>query len=225
MASVDVLTQVKICGLCSPEDAAMAVEAGADYVGVILSPGFSRAQPLERAREILLAAYSAQRVGVFVNVATVDVLHAAEQLRLDVVQLHGDESTALALRCRDAGMAVWKAIRPRTVEEYTEAAAHWAGSADGLLVDGWSAHAAGGTGARFDWNAIGAARRHSAGKFRFIAAGGLRPDNVAEAVRLLQPDVVDVSSGVESSPCRKSAERVSEFIGAVRALAVQETLD
>lgn len=225
MASVDVLTQIKICGLCSPADAAMVVEAGADYVGVILSPGFSRAQPLERAREILLAADTAQRVGVFVNVAPIDVLHAAEQLRLDVVQLHGDESTALALRCRDAGMAVWKAIRPRTVEEYTEAAGRWAESVDGLLVDGWSAHAAGGTGARFDWHAIAAARRHAAGKSRFIAAGGLRPDNVADAVRLLQPDVVDVSSGVESSPCRKSAERVSEFIEAVRALAVQETLD
>lgn len=219
------LTQVKICGLCSPEDAAMAVQAGADYVGVILSSGFTRAQPLERAREILLAAENAQRVGVFVNAATVDVLHAAEQLRLDVVQLHGDESTIDALRYRDAGLVVWKAIRPRTVDEYTHAAAHWNDAADGLLVDGWSALAAGGTGARFDWSAIGAARRHVALKSRFIAAGGMRPDNVAEAVRRLQPDVVDVSSGVESSPCRKSAERVSAFIGAVRALAVQESLD
>ena len=219
------LTQVKICGLCRPADAAMAAQAGADYVGVICVPGHARAQTRETARAIFSAGGAARRVGVFVDAPESVVLDTADHLGLDVVQLHGAETITFAERVRESGRTVWKAIRPRTTEEYLDAVGRWSEIVDGLLIDGWSANAAGGSGVRFDWYAIHELRDRVPAGTAFIAAGGLRPDNVAEAVRLLQPDVVDVSSGVETSLCEKSPARVQEFIEAVRSQAVLESFE
>lgn len=223
MAGLGVLTRVKFCGMCRPADAALAAELGADYVGVILTPGYTRARTPARASEIYAAAGATHRVGVFVDPTEAEVLDLADAVGLDVVQLHGEEPGALVERLRREGLRVWKAIRPRSAEEYVTQSRSWAGQSDGLLVDGWSAQAAGGTGSRFDWNAIASARERAPRSAPFIAAGGLRPDNVAEAIRVLRPDVVDVSSGVESAPGEKSAALMREFMEAVRAHAVLES--
>jgi phosphoribosylanthranilate isomerase len=161
-------------------------------------------------------AGGACRAGVFVDADAATVLRAVERLELDVVQLHGAEPPSLVEAIRAAsGVEVWKAVRVRTPGDVEHAGVVYH-QADGLLLDGWSEHGHGGVGARFDWAATAAARRKLHGRARVIAAGGLRPDNVAEAIRLLRPDAVDVSSGVEERIGRKSVEQVHAFIAAVR---------
>jgi phosphoribosylanthranilate isomerase len=141
----------------------------------------------------------------------------AERLGLAVIQLHGDERTSAVARIRAAGpWRVWKAVRPRTGREFATAVARWAGRVDGILVDGFSDAARGGTGARFPWDEVAARRGAVDDTTDLIVAGGLSPDNVALAVERLGPDVVDVSSGVEVERCVKSAERVRSFIEAAR---------
>jgi phosphoribosylanthranilate isomerase len=215
------LTRVKICGLCRTVDAAAAVAAGADYVGVILAPGSARRQSDERAMQILDSAVGARRVGVFVDAGEAVLVETAERLELEVLQLHGEESTTLVERLRARGeWTVWKAIRPRSPAEFLTGVELWGPRVDGLLVDGWSHDAAGGTGTRFDWAAVAPLRDRIPSAVTFIAAGGLAADNVAGVVRLLRPDIVDVSSGVEASPCQKSADRMRAFVQAARTDAI-----
>lgn len=209
--------EVKICGLCRPEDGAHAAAAGAAYAGVILSPGFGRSRTLSQAASIFEAA-GLRRAGVFVDAAPGDLLRAAERLRLDVVQLHGSESPAAAAAVSAAGFAVWKAVRPRGAAELRDAAVAYGGAVDGLLLEGRSGRGIGGVGAALDWRAVAGAR-DAVGGLRVILAGGLTPGNVAGAIALLRPDIADVSSGVEDGPGRKSARLVEAFIGAVRGAA------
>jgi phosphoribosylanthranilate isomerase len=216
-------TAVKICGVCSAADAALATSAGAAYIGVILAPGYSRSQSLADGAEILQTT-TAQRVGVFVNPARGEVIDAVARLGLDVVQLHGDEPPAEISALRPALAAhgaprIWKAVRVRKPADIAAAATAYAGVADGLLLDGWSAHAHGGTGTSFDWAAAAKVRAALPAGLTLIVAGGLGAANVREVVAHLQPDVVDVSSGVEGSPCRKSAEKVRAFIAAAHDAA------
>lgn len=208
--------EVKICGVCRPEDARAAAAAGADYVGVILSPGFSRSQDVDQAARIFAAAGNLRRVGVFVDAAPADVAALARTLALDTVQLHGAERAedVDALR-RATGIAVWKAIRPRSADELAALAATYA-TADALLLEGWRPGVVGGAGVRAPWEALSAARR-ALGARRLVLAGGLDPGNVARAVATLRPHVVDVSSGVEDGPGRKSAEAIAAFVAAARA--------
>jgi phosphoribosylanthranilate isomerase len=206
---------VKVCGVCRAADAAAAAEAGAACIGVILSPGFSRSRTHGEAAEIFAACDAAARVGVFVDERPETVLRAAERLRLDIVQFHGAEPPAMV--AAGAGSCViWKALRVRSAEDVLRGVAEYGAVAGGLLLDGWSAHGAGGVGAAFDRDAVAAVRHRLPDGVTFIAAGGLTPENVGALVAALRPDVVDVSSGVEEALCRKSAERVRSFIAAVR---------
>jgi phosphoribosylanthranilate isomerase len=244
---------VKICGVCTPADAALAAAAGAACVGVILAPGRGRSRSLSEAAAIFEAAGASRRVGVFVDAAAEVVLTAAAALALDVVQLHGDESPELAAALRAelrqqreaeaetealqpgsrpgdtpqpgrAGQAVrarqtvrvWKAVRVQDARDIAAAAVAYGSAVDGLLLDGWSPRGHGGVGARFDWDAAAPARASVPAGMELVIAGGLTPENVGAAARLLRPDVVDVSSGVEEALCRKSAERVHAFIAAAR---------
>jgi phosphoribosylanthranilate isomerase len=234
---------VKICGVCSGADAAMAAAAGASYVGVILAPGRARSRSLSQAAAIFEGIVGAdssggvRRVGVFVDASARDMLAAAELLHLDVLQLHGRETAALAravgggahalveqagaVRPTTAGAAVrkaqvWKAVRVRTPADVVRAVAVYEGCVDGLLLDGWSPHGLGGVGAAFDRVAVAGVRQRVPPEIGLIAAGGLTPGNVGDMVTLLRPDVVDVSSGVEEAVCRKSADRVRAFIDAAR---------
>jgi phosphoribosylanthranilate isomerase len=149
---------------------------------------------------VVLAAATSLRAGVFVDGTRETVAEAADRLGLDVIQLHGSETPEAAHALRSAGRIVWKAVRVKHAADVHAAIERYAGCVDGLLLDGWSAAAAGGTGARFDWAAVAAQRAAWPAGLDLIAAGGLSPENVGRAVAQLAPDVVDVSSGVESAP-------------------------
>lgn len=217
------MVDVKICGLCRPEDGAAAVVAGASHVGVILTPGFARTQPLDRAAEIFaaterLGAPAPRRVGVFVNAPVAVLQTAAEALRLDVVQLHGKEAAGDVAEVRTAGSwSVWKALHPRTRAELLAGLTAYADVVDGILLDGLTPHGGGGMGATFPWAEVEAVRSEVRAGIRLIVAGGLNPENVGQAVRRLAPEGVDVSSGVESELGRKSVEKMRAFVLAARA--------
>jgi phosphoribosylanthranilate isomerase len=215
---------VKICGVCVAADAMRAAAAGAAYVGVILTPGFSRSRTLEQAERIHAAAGAARRAGVFVDAGEDDVVSVAHRLDLDIVQLHGSEPAALVDAIRGRVRAeVWKTVRVRRSGDLERAASDYRGVA-ALLLEGVSDRGHGGVGAAFDWTRI-ADERTDVRTSRIVVAGGLNADNVAAMIEILRPDVVDVSSGVEDPatlPGRKSPERVAAFITAVRGARDRE---
>ncbi len=202
------MVKVKICGITNLEDALMAVEAGADALGFVFFQGSSRHISPDAAAEVIrrLPPF-VQTVGLFVNeeAATVNLL--ADRCGLDIVQLHGDESPEY---CTEIRRRIIKAFRVKdgvsldALPQYRVAA---------CLLDTWSPAAYGGTGTTFNWDI--AAR--AAASRRIILAGGLTPENVAEAIAAVSPCAVDVSSGVESAPGKKDAGKVSRFISATRS--------
>ncbi|MEX2571272.1 MAG: phosphoribosylanthranilate isomerase [Gemmatimonadota bacterium] len=205
------MVQVKICGLTRRQDVVAAESAGAAFGGVILAPGSPRTVAPSHVAEIFRGS-SLDRCGVFVDESRDRILELVSELALSVVQLHGDEPPEWAAELRaSSGVTVWKAIRPRSGEEFVAAAQSYGGAVDGLLLDGWSAAGRGGTGARFPWSAI-APHRMALADLALIAAGGLTPRNVAEAVARLTPEVVDVSSGVERAPGIKDERLIRSFI-------------
>jgi phosphoribosylanthranilate isomerase len=207
---------VKICGLCRPQDAAAAASAGAEYVGVILAPDTRRTQSLSAAARILEAAGAARRVGVFVDPEPQDIFAAVAELSLDVVQLHGTEAPVLAQELSER-LTVWKAVRIRSPLDLQYAAQAYPRVA-ALLLDAFDPGQAGGTGRPLDWAGLVEARRALPAELPLVLAGGLTAANVAQAIQLLSPDVVDVSSGVERVPGEKSPDRITAFLAAVRQL-------
>jgi phosphoribosylanthranilate isomerase len=210
--------EVKVCGLTRRGDAEAAAAAGAAYLGVVLAPGGRRSVTADAAG-VMLDGLAATRVGVFVDAAEDELLRAGEAAGLRVLQLHGGEPPELAFRLREAGWRVWKAVRVRGADDFSLAARRYAGAVDALLLDGWSPAAHGGTGTRFPWAEVAERRGELPAGTGMVAAGGLTPENVAEAARLLRPDVVDVSSGVERAPGVKDAAALLAFAAAVRAPA------
>jgi phosphoribosylanthranilate isomerase len=203
---------VKICGLTRVSDAVHAIEAGADFLGVVLVPGTPRAIGLAEGRAIF-HGLPARRVGVMVNPSLEEALGWGEALELDVVQLHGEEAPEFVEQLRGAGVrGVWKALRVRGLADVREGLKSYEGLVDGILLDGWHPAQRGGTGVAFSWDEILPIREIFPPDLTLVAAGGLHPGNVAEAVRRLAPDVVDVSSGVELRPGVKDSGRVADFI-------------
>lgn len=147
-------------------------------------------------------------VGLFVNAKAEQVVSACERLSLDLLQFHGEESQDY---CRQFGVAWMKALRIREDTDVAAAIAQYS-EADAILLDTWSAKARGGTGEVFNWEKVPADRNCP-----LVLAGGLRPDNVAEAIAAARPDAVDVSGGVETAPGIKSPEKIKDFVAAVRA--------
>ena len=167
--------------MCGHEDAAVAAEAGAAYLGVILAPGFRRSVTADDAR-VIFRSFPARRVGVFVD-ADEDCccVSAAEAAGVDVLQLHGDEPPELAARMRAAGWEVWKAVRARDADDFAAAVRRYAGAVDALLLDGYEpARRTAAVGVRFDWKPSPRGWASLPDGMRLIAAGGLRPDNVAD---------------------------------------------
>ncbi len=212
--------RVKICGLTRVEDALVAVDAGADLIGMIFYPPSPRHVSLTRARTMVRAVRATgvpvRIVGVTVN-APKWLLHALlEEVGVDWVQCHGDEPPDRVAALRGRG---FKAVRltKATLEE--SAAFLDIGPADGphLLVDAAVPGAYGGTGHRADWKAAALLARQGP----ILLAGGLTPENVMAAIRQVRPWGVDVSSGVELRPGQKDPARVRAFIARVRA-AVRE---
>ena len=206
---------VKICGLKRREDAELAVGAGADFLGVVLVPGTPRALSPEEARDVL-AGLEAPAVSVLADLPVGEAVSSAETVGAKILQLHGGESPAYAAELRDEGpWEIWKALRVREVGGLLRALDAFAGMADGILLDGWHPRFRGGSGTVFSWQEVEGVRDRFPEGLRFIAAGGLEPDNVEEAIIRLNPHVVDVSSGVEERPGFKSPEKVRAFISNV----------
>jgi phosphoribosylanthranilate isomerase len=202
---------VKICGITSVDDARVAVEAGADAVGFVLWPKSPRSLSLAAARDIAATLPPfVHRVGVFVDATVEEMRMAADTIGLDVLQLHGDEDLeTLGLLPRRA----LKAVRVGPGFQAEDALRHQ-GRAAGLLLDTRIEGAPpGGTGRSFDWSLARDVRERAT---YLVLAGGLTPENVAEAVAAVKPDAVDVSSGVESAPGRKDPQKVRAFIRAAR---------
>ena len=207
---------VKICGLCSVEDARAAEELGASYLGMILSQGFSRSLTPDQAVDIGLAV-DTPVVAVLVDEPLDEAQRIAELVGASVIQLHGEESPAFVRELRSRGdWAIWKAVRVREPDDVIRALNEFGTSVDGLLLDAWHPERPGGGGVSFTWEDFSSVRGAFPPGVRLIAAGGLTPDNVEQAVRLLSPDVVDVSSGVELSPRRKDHDLIRAFVRKAR---------
>lgn len=206
--------RVKICGLTRREDAQLAAAAGAAHGGVILAAGGKRSVTPQHAAG-LFDGLPLSRVGIFVDAPLDQIRRAADAAGLHVLQLHGSESPDLVRSLRAEGRwRVWKAVRPRSAAEMLEAVERFGSELDGLLLDGWSAAAPGGTGARFPWEEVAGHRDQLPAGVELIAAGGLHASNVARAIELLRPSVVDVSSGVESAPGVKDPHAIPAFVAA-----------
>ena len=197
-------TRVKICGITRPEHARAAASAGADAIGLMFyepSPRFvSRAQA---AAVCAALPPLVSIVGVFVNAAPREIEAAVRGLPVDLLQFHGDEPPEL---CAEAGKPYIKAVRVRTRGDIVEAAARYP-DARALLLDAHHDALWGGTGKRFDWSIVTDDVDHP-----IVLAGGLTPENVAGAIRLVGPFAVDVSGGVESAPGEKDPRSIERFI-------------
>jgi phosphoribosylanthranilate isomerase len=200
---------VKICGITNPEDGLAAAAAGADALGFV----FCESSP--RKVSVLTAAEIARnlpplvvKVGVFVNAPEELVVRAIGECGLNLLQFHGDEPPDY---CRQFGLMSMKAFRVRDAASLAELANY---ATDAWLLDAYSPHKPGGTGEKFNWDLAVEAQR--LGRPIFLA-GGLTPDNVAEAVSKVRPYGVDVSSGVEAAPGKKDLGKVRAFIAAVKA--------
>ena len=206
--------EIKFCGLTRPMDAAQAEEAGARYAGVVFAES-PRRVAAALARRILDGAPSLERVGVFGAVPTLEIVETAAVADIGVIQLHGDPDSAAidALRTRFAG-EVWTVVRVEG-DRVPPNAADLAAASDAIVLDSRSAAHLGGTGTRFDWGSVAANVTRWRGRARLVIAGGLSSANVAEAVSLFAPDVVDVSSGVELAPGVKDHEKMRAFARAV----------
>lgn len=201
------MTKVKICGITGVSDALAAVEAGADALGFVFYQGSPRyVDPAEAARIVAELPPFVQVVGLFVN-APVELVNAtADRVKLDLVQLHGDESPSY---CEAVERRVLKAFRVEGMQSLEPMGSY---RVAGYLLDAYSPHAFGGTGERFDWGCARAAKERGP----IVLAGGLNPENVARAVAEVAPYAVDVSSGVESAPGVKDPEKVRAFIRAAK---------
>jgi len=201
-------TRVKICGITSVANAQAATQAGCDAIGLVFYQPSPRFVSIDQAKDIvsnlppLVAA-----VGLFVDAPESEIRGVLSEVRLDLLQFHGDETPE---ECRKYGIPYIKAVRVREDSNLLQyAAAYW--DARALLLDTFKEGTAGGTGEVFDWNLI---PRHLSKPV--ILAGGLNPENVAEAIRRVQPYAVDVSGGVEKSKGIKDAAKISAFMQGVQ---------
>jgi phosphoribosylanthranilate isomerase len=210
--------RVKICGLVCREDALVAEEVGADYLGVIVSAGFRRSVPLSSARAVVEGT-RARKVAVMVDESADAARAAARALGAEVIQLHGEEDPTLLEALRADGVwTLWKAVRARSLADVERAVELYGGVADALLVEGWMDGVLGGGGARLALDP-GRVRDSIPTGLDFVLAGGLDPETVGSAVRSFRPDVVDVSSGVERAIGAKDPGRVRAFVHEARAAA------
>jgi phosphoribosylanthranilate isomerase len=197
---------VKICGITNAQDALMVEQAGADALGLIFVARSKRVVDIEQARLISDAVGPfITRVGVFMDAPLEEVFKTIRQVRLDVVQLHGDEDAAYAAEVR-AHVRVLKAVR---VTPALDTAALKTYPADGFLLDG----PVPGSGQTFAWNEISVQDLPHP-----ILAGGLTPENVEAAIDTLTPYGVDVASGVEHTAGHKDPQRVQDFVRAAKGL-------
>ena len=204
------MTRVKICGMTNLDDARHAVRCGADLLGFIFAESARRVSP-EQVREIIAALRAdgpshVMFVGVFVDAPAGEVIGTCMDCGLTAVQLHGDEPPEQCRFIARAGISVIKSFRVRDRSSLDHVVRYDA--ADFFLCDTYDPERAGGTGRPFDHSLVAGLGT----SYRLILAGGLTPENVADAIAVVRPWGVDVSSGVEASPGRKDPAKVEAFI-------------
>jgi len=206
---------IKICGIREPHALDAAIKARAEHAGFVFFPPSPRHVSLDEAAALAARAEGRIcRVGLFVDADDAEIADALAAARLDVLQLHGKESPerAAQLRARH-GLPVWKALPVAAREDVARADAY-VGAVDLVLFDAKTPKGAlpGGMGLAFDWSLVAGWK----GAVAWGLAGGLSPENVAEAVRLTAAPLVDTSSGVESAPGVKDVDRIAAFCQAAR---------
>ncbi|MCB2229513.1 phosphoribosylanthranilate isomerase [bacterium] len=198
------MTRVKICGITRLDDALVACEIGADMIGFILAQSPRRVSPKQVARIVSALPNTVRKIGVFVHHSALDASEIARDCGLDTIQLHGTP----AIDAVDSSPEIIQAFAGATSADDIIAS-----TADFVLLDGCRAGLHGGTGQRCDWSL--AAR--IASQRDLILAGGLTPDNVAQALSHVRPYAVDVSSGVEFAPGHKDIQKTKRFIAEVHS--------
>ena len=203
------MTKIKICGIKTLPDALAAIDAGADYLGFNFYPKSRRFIETDACAEITSVLKrkhpEIKLVGVFVNSLVDEIKHILETCSLDLAQLHGDEIPEMLDALDGKAFKAFRGV-PGHINGFARE------KAPTLLVDAAVKGAYGGTGVRADWSAAA----ELAERYPLLLAGGLTPENVAEAVRRVRPWGVDVASGVEASPGVKDAGKMKAFVRVVR---------
>jgi len=199
--------KVKICGITNLDDALQACACGADALGFVFYAKSPRCVTPDVAQAIIAALPPfVTTVGLFVNEQPQTVRAIAGQCGLDIIQLHGDEGP------EDCDFAPLRTIKALRVKDARSLAGHEQFKTSALLLDAWVKDAYGGTGHSFNWELAAEIAKQRP----VVLAGGLTPENVAEAITAVRPYAVDVSSGVESAPGKKDPAKVKAFIDAAR---------
>lgn len=204
------MVKVKICGITNPEDAVWVANLGADYIGLVFAKDSKRKINLAKAKEIVagLPPYL-QKVGLFVNQEAQELLKTISECKLDLIQLHGEESPEYCRRFKGQAQVI-KAFRIKEQQSLEQISQY---DTDFYLLDTFIEGEPGGTGVSFNWDLAAQAKQFNRPLF---LAGGLNAQNVLEAIKKVEPYAVDVSSGVEASPRRKNKDLMREFIDQVR---------
>lgn len=232
MSPVNPMSRVKICGLTTSDSVKVCIEAAADFIGLVLFPKSPRNLDIEHAAALAeLARGRTQIVTLLVNPDAELLSAVATNVRPDIIQLHGSETIDDVISARSAvpGAQVWKACAVATQAD-VEAAARFMSPgkhADLVLFDAKppaDAALPGGNGLSFDWRILKTLPASYGPGPAFALAGGLTPENVAEAIRLTRAPIVDVSSGVESAPGVKDAALIRDFIRAAKTAKQSEDL-
>lgn len=207
------MVRIKICGITNLEDALLAARLGAQALGFIFYSLSPRKVEPEVARAIIAQLPPlVLSVGVFVDEEAAVVRELAARVGLDWLQLHGQESPEY---CRSLGRRVIKGFRIKDEASLTSLA-DYQGAAEAFLLDTYRSGQVGGTGETFDWQLACQAKKYGF----IILAGGLTPENVAQAIKIAQPQAVDVASGVEATPGKKDPEKLRAFFAAVKGAEI-----
>jgi phosphoribosylanthranilate isomerase len=202
------MVRIKICGITNLEDALLAAGLGADALGFIFYPKSPRYVTPDAAREIIAQLPPfVMSVGVFVDEEAAVVQDLAAQAGLDWIQVHGQEPPDY---CRTLGRRVIKGFRIKD-ESFLKDLEPFHGAVQAFLLDTYKKGQVGGTGETFDWRLAREAKRYG----QIILAGGLTPENVAQAIQVAQPQAVDTASGTEATPGKKDPAKLRDFFKAV----------
>jgi phosphoribosylanthranilate isomerase len=203
-------TRVKVCGICTADDADAAVSAGADAIGMVFYPKSPRHVSISAAREIASSIPPfVTTVGLFVNSSSEAINDVLSEVQLGLLQFHGNEDEVF---CKSFNLPYIKALRVKAETDLYQQCEQYA-SARGVLLDSYKKGMPGGTGEIFDWDVI-----PDDLSLPVILAGGLNANNVAQAISTVNPWAVDVSSGVEESPGKKDQQKILQFFNAVEHL-------
>lgn len=210
-------TRVKICGITRPEDGQYAAELGADAIGLVFYAASPRAVNIEMAQAVcaVLPPF-VTKVGLFVNAKREEIRKVLNEVSLDLLQFHGDETAA---DCEGYGRPYLKALRMAAGVDVLAELKPFNGAA-GILLDSYRAGIPGGTGQTFDWSRVPTQVMQP-----IVLAGGLTPQNVAMAIEQVRPYAVDVSGGVEAAKGIKDRDKMAAFMNEVQRVGTSKKTD